>query len=50
MKEHEIEKNECIEIINECLDSANNKDLRAILDCLEEIGFDITRPAEPIGA
>ena len=40
MKEYEIERHECLEIINECLESASNRELKAVLDCLEEIGFD----------
>tara|TARA_R100001480_G_C4632954_1_gene168225 strand:- start:135 stop:287 length:153 start_codon:yes stop_codon:yes gene_type:complete len=47
MNEQQIERQECLEIINECLDSANNQDLRTILDCLDEIGYDVTRPTEP---
>ena len=46
--EHEIERHECLEIINECLEGANNQDLRTILDTLAEIGFDVKRPTEPI--
>ena len=48
MNEYEIERHECLAIINECLDNSNNQDLRTILDCLAEIGFDVTRPTEPI--
>ena len=48
MNEYEIERHECLAIINECLESANNPDLRTILDCLAEIGFDVKRPTEPI--
>ena len=48
MNEHEIERHECLAIINECIDNANNPDLRTILDCLSEIGFDVTRPTRPI--
>ena len=48
MKEYEIERHECLAIINECIESANNPDLRTILDCLSEIGFDVTRPTRPI--
>ena len=44
MTEHEIESEEITTIINECLESANNQDLRTILDCLGEIGFDVKRP------
>tara|TARA_R110000824_G_scaffold7471_1_gene33369 strand:- start:2532 stop:2684 length:153 start_codon:yes stop_codon:yes gene_type:complete len=48
MNEHEIERHECLAIINESLEGANNADLRTILDTLAEIGFDVTRPTEPI--
>ena len=48
MQEHEIEREEITTIINECLESANNQDLRTILDCLGEIGFYVKRPTEPI--
>jgi len=48
MKEIEIERQECLAIINECLENANNPDLRTILDCLGEIGFDVTRPTQPM--
>ncbi len=48
MNEHEIEEYELKTIINECIESCNNQDLRTILDCLNEIGFDIKRPTEPI--
>ena len=48
MNEYEIEKHEMKTIIDECIDSCNNQDLRTILDCLAEIGHDVTRPTEPI--
>ena len=48
MNEYEIEEHELKTIINECIESCNNQDLRTILDCLNEIGFDIKRPTEPI--
>tara|TARA_R100000808_G_scaffold6524_2_gene19376 strand:- start:645 stop:797 length:153 start_codon:yes stop_codon:yes gene_type:complete len=48
MKEYEIERQEILEIINNCTDSCNNQDLRTILDCLQEIGFKVKRPTEPI--
>ena len=48
MTEDEIEKYEIKTIINECIESCTNQDLRTILDCLNEIGFDITRPTKPI--
>ena len=48
MTEYEIEEHELKTIINECIESCNNQYLRTILDCLNEIGFDITRPTEPI--
>ena len=48
MNEYEIEEHELKTIINGCIDSCNNQDLRTILDCLNEIGFDIKRPTEPI--
>jgi len=44
MKEYEIERQECLKIINEILNQSNNNDLRTILDSLSEIGFDVTRP------
>tara|TARA_Y100000310_G_scaffold310998_1_gene356827 strand:+ start:60 stop:215 length:156 start_codon:yes stop_codon:yes gene_type:complete len=46
--EYEIEQYELKTIINDCIGSANNQDLRTILDCLGEIGFNVTRPTEPI--
>ena len=48
MKEYEIEQQEILQMINECLNSCNNQDLRTILDCLAEIGFELKRPTEPI--
>ncbi len=48
MNEYEVERDELLYIINECIDNANNQDLRTILDCLDEIGFDVTRPTRPI--
>ncbi len=48
MNEYEIERYEIITIINDCIEGANNQDLRTILDCLGEIGFDVIRPTEPI--
>ena len=48
MPEYEIEAHELKAIINECIESCNNQDLRTILDCLNEIGHDIKRPTEPI--
>ena len=48
MNEYEVERDELLYIINECIDNANNQDLRTILDCLNEIGFDVTRPTRPI--
>ena len=39
--------NELKKIINECIENSNNQDLRTILDCLAEIGHDVTRPTEP---
>ena len=48
MNEYEIEQYELKTIINECIDSANNPELRTVLDCLVEIGFEIKRPTEPI--
>jgi len=44
MKEYEIERQECLKIINEILKKSNNQDLKTILDALNEIGFNITRP------
>ena len=48
MKEYEIEQYELKTIINECIENSNNQDLRTILDCLTEIGHDVTRPTRPI--
>ena len=48
MNQHEIERMECKAIIDECIDNCNNQDLRTILDCLSEIGHDVTRPTKPI--
>ena len=48
MNEYEIEEHELKTIIGGCIEGANNQDLRTILDCLAEIGFDVTRPTEPI--
>ena len=39
MNEYEVERDELLYIINECIDNANNQDLRTILDCLNEIGL-----------
>ena len=47
-KECEIEREESMAIINGCLENSNNQDLRTILDCLGEIGHDVTRPTKPI--
>ena len=47
MNEYEIEEHELKTIINECIENSNNQDLRTILDCLAEIGHDVTRPTEP---
>ena len=44
MNHYEIEEHELKTVINDCIESANNQDLRTILDCLGEIGFDVTRP------
>ena len=48
MNEHEIEREEMMSVINECLETSNNQDLRTILDCLAEIGHNVIRPTEPI--
>ena len=48
MTEYEIEEHELKTIINDCIENSNNQDLRTILDCLAEIGHDVTRPTEPI--
>ena len=48
MNEMEIEREEMMSVINECLEGSNNQDLRTILDCLAEIGHNVIRPTEPI--
>ena len=48
MNEYQIEEHELKTIINGCIENSNNQDLRTILDCLAEIGHDVTRPTEPI--
>ena len=48
MNEMEIEREEMMSVINECLETSNNQDLRTILDCLAEKGHNVIRPTEPI--
>jgi|TARA_Y100000296_G_scaffold81563_1_gene108927 hypothetical protein len=40
---YEEERLELISIINNCIKGCNNPDLRTILDCLGELGFNVVR-------
>ena len=38
-----IEREELLVILNNCIYNSNNQDLRTILDCLGEIGYNVRR-------